>query len=98
MRLTLLSASFALMSAPVLAQDLPFLGTWDCSVAIFSFTGTIYNNGSENMEITDISADGTGHILTFADDYQLSVAVNPDGTLNWFSPDSGDSFTCTRVN
>ncbi len=79
------------------AEPYPFEGTWDCQVAIFSFSGLIYNNGSENMDITDVAAEGDGYVLTFADDYQLSVAVNPDGTLAWFSPASGDAFTCNPV-
>lgn len=94
---SVVAALFAATGSAALAETYPFEGTWDCQVAIFSFSGMIYNNGSENMDITDVAADGDGYVLTFADDYQLSVSVNPDGTLAWFSPASGDAFTCTPV-
>lgn len=97
MRKLVLPLVLAGWSGPVLAQEYPFEGTWDCGVAIFSFSAQIYNNGSENMVIADIAADGSSYFLTFEDDYQLALSVNPDGTLSWFSPASGDSFTCTPV-
>lgn len=97
MRKLMISAAFLTLAGPALADEYPFVGTWDCEVAIFSFTDQIYNNGSDNMQITDVATEGSGYILTFEDDYQLSVAVNPDGTLAWFSPASGDNFTCAPV-
>ena len=96
-RYFLTSFAFLALSAPAFAESYPFEGTWDCGVAIFSFTSEIYNNGSENMQITDVAAENTGYVLTFSDDYQLSVVVNGDGTLAWFSPASGDAFTCNPV-
>ena len=98
MRRTILSLALVACAAPGFAQTYPFNGTWDCGVAVFSFSDEIYNNGSENMPITDIAVEGDGYVLTFEDDYQLSVSKNADGTLAWFSPVSGDSFTCTAVN
>ena len=97
MRAFITSFAVMLISAPAFAEGYPFEGTWDCGVAIFSFTADLYNNGSDNMQITDVASENSGYILTFADDYQLSVAVNSDGTLAWFSPASGDSFTCNPV-
>lgn len=94
----LLPLSVTLLATPLAAQDLPFIGTWDCGVAIFSFTGTIYNNGSENMDITDVAVDGAGHVLTLGDGTQISVTQTSDGGLTWVSAVSGDSFTCARVN
>ena len=101
MRNVLRSVSFSVIvagsAASAAAETYPFVGTWDCSVAIFSFTAEIYNNGSENLVITDIAADGDGYVLTMEDDYQLSITVTDNGQLNWYSPVSGDSFTCTPV-
>ena len=36
----------ALASVPARAGTYPFEGTWNCEVAVFSFTATTYNNGS----------------------------------------------------
>ena len=36
-------------------------------------------------------------LLSFDGNYQLFVALNDNGTLYWFSPASGDSFTCARL-
>ncbi|WP_225027363.1 hypothetical protein [Xinfangfangia pollutisoli] len=89
----LLSAALP-AAAQSAAAPWPFEGRWDCEVGIFTFTGQIYAPGDEEMEILDISGDGDTYTLTFADDYQLSLAMNPDGTMSWFSPVSGDSFLC----
>ena len=88
----------ALLPTQSLAETYPFEGKWDCEVATFTFTPDIYNNGSEDMPITDIAEEDGVYLLSFADDYQISVALNPDGTLSWLSGASGDAFTCTAVN
>jgi hypothetical protein len=98
MRLLSVCVAAALLAGPALANaPLDFEGRWDCEVAVFTFTAETYNNGSDDMPITDIAKEGDGYILSFEDDYQLSVALNADGTLYWFSPASGDSFTCSRL-
>ena len=86
------------VGAALAAEPHAFEGQWDCGVATFVFTADSYNNGSDDMPITDLVIDGTGFVLSFEDDYQLYVSVNDDGTLYWFSPASDDSFTCRRVN
>jgi len=97
MRVLPLSAVCCLVAgAAVAAEPLPFAGQWDCGVAVFRFDADTYNNGSEDMAITDIAAEDGGYVLSFEDNYQLFLSLNPDGTLSWFSPVSGDSFTCTR--
>ncbi|RGP37740.1 hypothetical protein [Pseudotabrizicola alkalilacus] len=97
--LTVVSLGLSLSAGAALASEpLAFEGRWDCEVAQFTFTADSYNNGSDDMPITDIAADGNGFTLSFEDDYQLHVALNDDGTLYWFSPVSGDSFTCTRLD
>ncbi|MFN3724601.1 MAG: hypothetical protein ACK4VZ_16410 [Paracoccaceae bacterium] len=99
MRLLSLCVMASLYAGAALAQEPhAFEGRWDCGVATFTFTADSYNTGSDDMPITDIAIDGTGFVLSFEDDYQLYVAVNEDGTLYWFSPASGDTFTCTRVS
>lgn len=97
MRAVWFTLALAILPGPLLAQSHPFSGTWDCGVAIVSFNEQVYHNGSENLQISDVSEEGGAFILTFEDDYQLSLSLNPDGTLAWFSPVSGDSFTCTPV-
>ena len=87
-----------LSALPAAADDLPFLGRWNCEVAEFTFTASTYDPGGAPMEIRDIAQEGDDFVLTFDDDYQLSLAMNPDGTMAWFSPASGDSFTCTRLD
>ncbi len=41
------------------------------------------------MEILDVAADGGGYVLTFEDDYQIALTMNPDGTMEWYSAVSG---------
>lgn len=77
------------------ADELPFLGTWDCEVATFSFTPKFYNNGSEDLEIQE-GTDGSYRLL-FADDYMITLSGFTGDGMGWFSPASGDSFQCKRA-
>ncbi len=97
MRRYLFSLALITLALPVFAADYPFEGQWDCEVAVFSFTKSTYNNGSEDLPIRKITPEADGYMLSFAGDYELALIVNPDGTLYWFSPASGDSFTCARL-
>ncbi|MBJ2152930.1 hypothetical protein [Paracoccus sp. IB05] len=81
----------------VAATPWPFEGVWDCEVGTFTFTGSDYDSGEAPMPIVDIAPEGDTFTLTFEDNYQLSLAMNPDGTMTWFSPVSGDSFLCRRT-
>lgn len=96
-RLAALFCAGMLCTAPALAAaPWPFEGSWDCEVGIFTFTGSDYDTGDQPMPIVDIAPEGDTFTLTFEDNYQLSLAMNPDGTMTWFSPVSGDSFLCRR--
>lgn len=95
-RLVVTGLAFALLAGPAAAAPWPFEGRWDCEIGIFTFTGTDYDSGDQPMPIIDIAPEGDTFTLTFEDDYQLSLAMNPDGTMTWFSPVSGDSFLCRR--
>lgn len=98
MRAVIVAVLSGCFAGAAMAEPYPFEGTWDCQVAVFSFSDQLYNNGSENMVITDVATESDGYVLTFEDDYQLSVSVQPDGRLSWFSPASGDQFLCSPVN
>ncbi len=90
-------ASLATLAACVstaAAAPWPFEGRWDCEVGTFTFTGTTYDPGDAPMEILDVAEEGNGYILTFADDYQIGLEMQADGTMTWFSAASGDGFTC----
>jgi len=84
-----------ILAAPVAAAAAwPFERVWDCEVGTFTFTESDYDAGDTPMPIVDIAPEGDTFTLTFEDNYQLSLAMNPDGTMTWFSPVSGDSFLC----
>ena len=80
------------------SDELPFVGTWDCEVATFTFTPTVYNNGSEDLPIEEVQEGSDGSwTLMFADDYIITLSGFTGDTMGWFSPASGDNFSCTRV-
>lgn len=79
------------------SQPWPFEGSWDCERRQFHFSAALYDPGEQPMPILDIAAEGDTFILTFAQDYQLSLAMNPDGSMTWYSPVSGDSFLCRKA-
>jgi hypothetical protein len=89
-----LAVVLAVSVAPAGAETWPFEGRWDCEVGEFTFTATTYDPGGEEMEILDVAQEGDSFILTFGDNYQIGLDMNPDGTMGWFSAVSGDSFTC----
>lgn len=93
---TLIAAAVAtLLSAPALAADAPYAGTWDCGgYGTLTIEGTTYDFG-ERATIAEVARDGPSYILTMTDGYAVAVAVDGD-TLAWYSPESGDSFDCRR--
>lgn len=90
--------ALSLIPDSALAQSYPFEGAWDCGIGTFHFTAARYDTGEGEMEILDIAGIGDTYTLTFEDDYQLSLAMNPDGTMHWFSPVSGDGFDCRPLD
>lgn len=80
------------------AEDLPFVGTWDCDVATFTLTNSTYDNGSEVLDIeeTQEGTDGS-YTLMFKDDYTITLSGISGDEMGWFSPASGDNFNCKRV-
>ena len=92
---TIIGAALALFAAPALAADAPYAGEWDCGgYGTLTISGTRYDFG-EPATIAEVSRDGPSYILTMTDGYVVAVAVE-GGTLNWFSPESGDGFECRR--
>jgi hypothetical protein len=93
------AAALLLASLPAASADeLPFVGTWDCEVATFSFTEDTYNNGSEDLPILEAQEGTDGsYTLMFADDYIITLSGFTGEEMGWFSPASGDSFQCSRV-
>ena len=90
--------ALGLATSAVRADEYPFLGTWDCEVAIFTFTPDVYNNGSEDMPIEEIQEGSDGSwTLLFSDDYFITLSGFVDDTMGWYSSASGDNFSCTKV-
>ena len=94
-QVVLVQAVLGSVAAPALAADAPYQGVWDCSgYGVLTITDDAYDFG-ERSEIAEVTRDGPAYILTMTDGYTVAVAVE-GGTLNWFSPESGDSFDCRR--
>jgi hypothetical protein len=80
-----------------LADELPFVGEWDCGVATFTFTSDTYNNGSEDLPIQEVQEGTDGsYTLFFADDYTISLSGFTDDAMGWLSS-SGETLECTRA-
>ena len=96
-RLLIAVTTLLLAKMPAMAADeLPFVGTWDCEVATFTFTRDTYDNGSEKLAIEEIQEGTDGSwTLMFADDYVITLSGFTGDQMGWFSPASGDSFQCT---
>jgi hypothetical protein len=80
------------------AEKYPFIGKWDCEVATFTFTAYIYNNGEEDLPVKKIKKEKDGsYFLTFSNGYQIGLSGFSKNRMQWFSPESGDSFTCKKL-
>jgi hypothetical protein len=85
-------------SAPAQAREqMPFVGVWDCEVALFTFTNETYNPGDEPMPILSVEREGDHHHLTFADNYRITLSNVTETSMGWLSEASGDGFGCVRV-
>lgn len=77
----------------------PFIGAWDCEVAVMTFTGYIYNNGEEDIPIQEVQENSDGsYTLLFAGDYFFTLSGFTPNQMGWLSGETGDSFTCTRLD
>ncbi|MGQ3209685.1 MAG: hypothetical protein ACT6U0_23600 [Shinella sp.] len=79
------------------SEEPPYVGTWDCEVATFTFTADAYDSGEGPMPILKSEKDGGAYILTFADDYRIGLANITDTDMDWASETSGDTFHCKKT-
>ena len=109
-RVVWLMTALGLMSAPTgmaiadgVSKDgappYPFIGKWDCEVAVMSFTETTYNNGSEDLPIIKIQEGTDGsYALFIEDDYFISLSGFTGESMGWLSSATGDNFNCVRID
>jgi hypothetical protein len=97
--LLLPAIAFALhaFATPASAEDLPFIGNWDCGVGTFVFTSETYNNGSDDLPILEAQEGTDGsYTLFFADDYTITLSGLTGDEMGWLSS-SGESLECKRA-
>lgn len=94
-------ALLCLTASPLAAETYPFEGSWSCEVADFTFTADTYQpgEGSDLLSVASITDTRDGSFtLTMTDGYTIGVSMNGDGTMSWFSFESGDMFTCVALD
>lgn len=92
-----LTAACATDAGSAAGAKYPFVGSWDCGVAVMKFTDTTYTVNDEELAIASVEQNGTDYSVTMADGYSLGLSNVTASSMAWFSPQSGDSFECTRV-
>lgn len=76
----------------------PFVGTWDCEVAVLTFSASTYNNGSEDLPIENVlQRDANAFVLGFADGYSIALDMDGADRMQWLSGETGDAFQCKRL-
>ena len=80
------------------AEPYAFVGSWDCSVAVFSFTNTSYNNGSQSYAIKSVAQDGNNYTLYIQDGIKVGLGAVTATGLTWVSLTTGDQFNCRRLS
>jgi hypothetical protein len=88
-----------LLDAPAQAREqMPFVGVWDCEVALFTFTNETYNPGGDDpLPILAVERQGDDFTLDLPDDYRIVLSGVTETRMGWFSEASGDGFECVRV-
>ena len=95
--LPIAAAALLALGASSRAADLPFVGSWDCGVATFSFTADTYNNGSEDMPILEKQEGSDGSwTLIFDGGYTITLSGFAGDSMGCMSS-SGESLECKRV-
>jgi hypothetical protein len=101
MRLDVIAATTAVILATatpgLAAGDAPYIGSWDCGVATFSFTKDSYNAGEGPMPIRKVEKEDGNYILSFDDNYQIGLSRVTQTSMQWLSMTSGDTFDCKRL-
>ena len=95
--ITSINATGAAASPASASGDAPYVGTWDCGVATFSFTRDSYDSGEDKQPIRKVEKEGGNYILSFDDDYQIGLSSVTKTSMQWLSMASGDMFNCKRV-
>ncbi|WP_102959165.1 hypothetical protein [Mangrovicella endophytica] len=80
-------------------EELPFVGVWDCEVATFTFFHDFWNNGTDDIPIqeTQENTDGSYTLFSSDEEYVTVGDFTPD-SMTWLSGQSGDSFSCRRID
>lgn len=79
------------------ADEVPYVGSWDCGVATFSFTNDTYDAGEGPMPIRKVEKEDGNYILSFDDNYQIGLSSVTKTSMQWLSMASGDTFDCKRL-
>ncbi len=79
------------------AGDTPYIGSWDCGVATFSFTKDTYDAGEGPILVRKVEKEDGNYILTFDENYQIGLSSVTKTSMQWVSMASGDMFDCKRV-
>ena len=96
----LAAAAIAFANTPpsFAAEDAPYIGSWDCGVATFSFTKNTYDAGEGPMPVRKIEKQDSNYILSFDDNYQIGLSSVTKTSMQWVSMASGDMFDYKRIN
>ncbi|MBP1857351.1 hypothetical protein J2Z75_000831 [Rhizobium herbae] len=95
--ITSINATGVAASPASASGDAPYVGTWDCGVATFSFTRDSYDSGEDKQPIRKVEKEDGNYILSFDNDYQIGLSSVTDTSMQWLSMASGDMFDCKRV-
>jgi hypothetical protein len=91
-------AAPAAMRTAVPEGRFPFEGRWDCEVAEFNITSSIYDTGGERLAIREIQEGSDGSYTLFFDNgYLITLSGFTGSDMGWFSHASQDNLQCRRM-
>ena len=92
-----LTLALAATTAARAEGDLPFLGKWDCDIAVLTFTADTYHDGTNSYPLTDMVQDGGAYVITLTPDYVIGLDGIEADKMSFAPMAGGDQFSCFRL-
>jgi hypothetical protein len=95
--LTCIAAIGLASSAMAAGDDYPFVGKWDCEIAVLTFDTVTYHDGTNEYPMAEVAADGLDYTIKLTDDYIIGLSGISQDKMSFSPIVGGDLFPCFRL-
>lgn len=94
--LTLATTLLLPLAATAADGDLPFVGMWDCEIAVLTFSNDTYHDGTNEYPMS-VTEDGDNYVVTLTPDYIIGLSKITADKMTFAPIVGGDLFACFRL-